>query len=455
MSFFEDVFARKIDVRYNVDIMKNTEKIHEIIIVDELPPEDVAMLQALYSRDPRSVRVHLEQVRKSGPGKFMERFYVGYGHKSIGDCGTTTLFTEGISMLCAKALQDWLLYNGQESSTRYLDFSKMKMLNPIGTKKASSIQKKWMKLYDEAIEVLVEDLQKKHPLKETEKPEVYEKAIRARAFDISRCLLPAGMTTMVAWHTNLRQAADHLKCMRHHPLEEVRIVADEITEALKTKYPNSFSHKQYPEEEKFLELSQGQVAYLKPFPIKDFTYESFLKPKHLAKYKKIITSRPAKSELPYQIRTCGDIQFSFLLDFGSYRDLQRQRSMISPQPLLTTRFGFHPWYLEQFPTVFRTKLKKEILKLKTEIRALPCDDETRQYYIAMGFQVAIEITTTLPSAVYIAELRSGNTVHPTLRPIAQDIAKTLKKLVPGIAMHCDMGPDEFSVKRGLQDIVQK
>ena len=90
-----------------------------------------------------------------------------------------------------------------------------------------------------------------------------------------------------------------------------------------------------------------------------------------------------------------------------------------------------------------------------EIKNLPGDEVTKQCYIAMGFNVSIEMTAPLPSAVYIAELRSGMTVHPTLRPIAQEIGKTLKKIIPGIALYIDEGPDEFSVKRGGQDIVEK
>ncbi|MBP9828132.1 hypothetical protein KBC55_03165, partial [Patescibacteria group bacterium] len=80
------------------------------VVLDGFSPEDSAMLQALYSRDPKSVLTHVSKVLESGSGKFMERYYVGYNHKSIGDCGSTTVCVEGISMLAAKALQDWRLY---------------------------------------------------------------------------------------------------------------------------------------------------------------------------------------------------------------------------------------------------------------------------------------------------------------------------------------------------------
>lgn len=60
------------------------------------------------------------------------------------------------------------------------------------------------------------------------------------------------MTTFVSWHTNLRQAHDHLKRLRHHPLKEVSEIANEILENLKTKYSASFLHKSYQSEEDYL-----------------------------------------------------------------------------------------------------------------------------------------------------------------------------------------------------------
>ena len=90
----------------------------KIFIYDEFNPEDTAMMQALYSRSAESVTEHVAKVRQSGTGKFMEKYYVGYGHASIADCGSTTIFIEGVSMLVAKAVQDWPLYSGQETSSR-------------------------------------------------------------------------------------------------------------------------------------------------------------------------------------------------------------------------------------------------------------------------------------------------------------------------------------------------
>ena len=108
----------------------------QVFLYDEFNPEDTAMLQALYSRSPESVAKHVEKVRQTGSGKFMETFYVGYGHSSIADCGSTTLFIEGLSILADKALQDWPLYCGQETSTRYVDMAKQPIIDPLNTEQS-------------------------------------------------------------------------------------------------------------------------------------------------------------------------------------------------------------------------------------------------------------------------------------------------------------------------------
>jgi hypothetical protein len=88
----------------------------EVVLLETgaiITAEDTAMIQALHSRDPKGIHSHLEKLAKSGSGKMMESFYVGYGHKSIGDCASTTIFIEGCSMLAAKAIQQSALYNDQ------------------------------------------------------------------------------------------------------------------------------------------------------------------------------------------------------------------------------------------------------------------------------------------------------------------------------------------------------
>lgn len=429
----------------------------EIVIVDDLGPEAVAMVQALYSRDPRSVKTHLLQVRTRGADKFMASFYVGYGHKSIGDCGTTSIFVENVSMLVTKAVQDWPLYSGQEASTRYLDMATQPVRDPVATPESKFIQEEWIRFYQHVLRELIVPLKARFPIQPGEKDAVYDKAIKARAFDIARGFLPAGVTTFAAWHTNLRQAYDHIKEMRHHPLAEVKETAELILHELKKKYPSSFSHKEYPAEEAYLAKSMTECTYYDDDECKvnEFTVRSMLDLKGLAKHQKLLAERPPRCELHQRLRQYGNLQFSFPLDFGSYRDLQRHRSLVQEMPLLTTRHGFYSWYLEQLPDELRKEAMSVIAAQEKRIAALETTPESKQYYIAMGYTVTAKITGGLPAMVYTAELRSTDTVHPTLRLQAQKMGEAIQTAVPGIAVHCDHSPGSWNIKRGHQDIVPR
>lgn len=428
----------------------------KIFLFDEFAPEDVAMMQALYSRSSESVVKHAEKVRASGSGKFMERFYVGYGHQSIADCGSTTLFIEGVSMLCDKAIQDWPLYAGQEVSTRYINMSRQPICDPLKNKASQRIMQRWMDFYVSSGPILEKHLRGKYPRKENEDEKVYNKAIQARTFDILRSFLPAGMTTQLSWHTNLRQAWDKIATLRHHPLREVREVADGLWRELKKKYPNSFSHKLYEKQEEYRSILLKEHTYFNPPRFgKRFTCSSTLKPSVLTPYRQILKGRPIKTNLPFFMRSLGTFTFDFLLDFGSFRDLQRHRASIYQMPLLTTKYGFEVWYLNQLPEALRKRAEKLIEQQARAIAALKISEEERQYFIAMGFRVACRFTFDLPALVYFIELRSGKLVHPTLRPIAHQMHGVLQKLVPIVQLHTDLDLDDWDIRRGLQDIVKK
>jgi thymidylate synthase ThyX len=430
-------------------------RMKEIIIVDDLSPEVVAMLQALYSRSPRSVKEHLVKVKESGAEKIHGELLCRLRAQVIGDCGTASIFVENVSMLVAKAVQDWPLYSGQEASTRYLDMAAQEVLNPLENPEGKEIQDAWMAFYRQALEELVPVLKERFPLKEGEKEAMYEKAIKARSFDIARGFLPAGVTTYAAWHTNLRQAYDHIKEMRNHPLAEVREVAGMIHAELKAKYPfellaQGVSRRGgiHSREHEGIRLLRRCLDHRLLIPVS---------PRHGGPRPPRETARrsPCQGRASSANATVRKHHLLIPLDFGSYRDLQRHRSCVQEMPLLSTKHGFYDWYLEQLPEGLRARAVELIKAQEERIAKLDAGDEVKQYYVAMGYTVVVKMTCPLPAAVYTAELRSSDTVHPTLRLQAQRMGEALKSAVPGLAMHHDMSPGTWNIKRGLQDIVKR
>lgn len=428
----------------------------KIFIYDEFDPQDTAMLQALYSRSASSVVDHVDKVKKTGSGKFMERYYVGYGHNSIADCGSTTIFIEGVSMLVAKAIQDWPLYSGQETSSRYIDMSKQVLIDPVSSKESKDILDSWMSFYVDSQQSVIDHLKDKYPKKPDENEDIYDKAILARCFDIMRGFLPAGVTTQLSWHTNLRQAYDKLSLLKYHPLVEVSSLAKNILSGLKSKYPNSFGHKEYEDQENYRREIVESHSYFneKDYP-EDFSFNHNLDLETLAKYEDVLSTRPIKTNLPLFLADLGSLKFKFLLDFGSFRDIQRHRNGVCRMPLLTSDYGFNDWYLNQLPESVKERAMNLIGEQVDKIKKISANPIEVQYYLAMGFNVACQVTYGLPAAVYTTELRSGKTVHPTLRKIALKMDEAIKNNIPIVKMHSDLDLDDWDIRRGMHDIKEK
>lgn len=462
----------------------------QIFVYHDLHPEDGAMLQALYSRSPASVVTHLEKVKAAGSGKFMSQYYVGYGHASIGDCGVITIFLENYSMLAAKAIQDNPLYSGQEASTRYLDFAQQPLYDPYNHPASMAILQGWMALYNSTMPLMKAALEARHPFNEADykSEKIWRNTLHARAFDILRGFLPVGCTTLFSWTTNLRQARDRLMQLKNHPLPEIQQLAQDLFKELYSKYPNSFTGEELSNTERYAArdayataqaeidnfishetlMAQGRVkesdipALQRGEIIVD---RSGLNTQSLNAWEQqALNTRPEGAHLNRRLAAYGNYNLYFLLDFGSYRDLQRHRNGTCQVPLIDGTFGVYPWYMQQVesligPEAF-SNFKAEVSRLLAAIEALSLQGiktnaMQNQYLYPMGMALLCHLGYSLPQMVYVAELRSMKTVHATLRPIAQQMGAILKADFPTMALYIDTDADGWSAKRGTQTIEEK
>jgi len=458
----------------------------DVFIVDTKNPEDLAMLQALYSRSPASVLTHLEKLKQSGSGKFMDQYYVGYGHASIGDCGATTVFVEQVSMLVAKAIQDNPLYNGQEASTRYLDFSKQAIVDPYNNPESQKIQSEWRTIYNRTLPLLIEGLKKNYPFDPADykNEKTWENALAARAFDIARSLLPVGTTTLLSWTTSLRAARDHLRRLKHNPLPEIRGVAHKIFDQLIKQYPHSFNPQdieaadtprdayaaRFAERNSFVNVDD----IVQQYAVTDAEIEAMREGKMIVRTKALdlqglrnneketLSTRPSGSPLPWRLEAYGRYNFLFLLDFGSFRDLQRHRNAVCQIPVLDGRFGMNPWYLGQFEQFLSPQEAEQLIQdIDAQFLAIAglaqkgvsVKPLLNQYLMPMGTQALVHASYSVPETVYVGEMRSAKTVHPSLRPVAQKMLGILGRDIPEMTLYGDMDMDSWSAKRGEQTIM--
>src|SRR5246500_6092709 len=101
-----------------------------VFTVAPMPPEKCAYALARSSRSPDSIRDSIEWVRTHDSARFLESFYLQYGHASIADLGHVTMCFEGVSELAATEIEDEQLWDGQARSSRYQDFSKSGFVTP-------------------------------------------------------------------------------------------------------------------------------------------------------------------------------------------------------------------------------------------------------------------------------------------------------------------------------------
>jgi thymidylate synthase ThyX len=440
----------------------------KIVVLDSgavLTAEMTAMLQALHSRSTDGIHGHLKVLAQRGADKFMSTYYVQYGHKSIGDCGVGIVFIEGISMLAAKAIQDSKLYNGQEASTRYIDFANQAFLNPLGTAVGTAINEEYRRFYLKAVKEMTEQLPHRYPMGAGEKEGFYNKAIAARAFDITRGFLPAGASTNIAWTTTLRQFDDRIMQLSHHPLAEVREIAQKLNEAMLTVYPSSFKEDTQERREKYsathtyTALAAQQYYYHDPkCPALELVRDGIDTPAlQDPNLRPLFTDRPVQTELPKWLGAYGEAAFAFQLDFGSFRDIQRHRAVTQRMPLLTADIGFNDWYLDELTPELRSEAQELIERLTKAAAELTDDVALRQYYLPMGLNISNYLSGDLPSLVYLIELRATSLVHPTLAVQAAKMSGLLTEKYGkslGLKIHLSSEPGRFDVKRGEADIVR-
>ncbi len=435
-------------------------------VIDGEDPETTAMLQALYSRSAESVDEHLAEVLERGSAKFMSSFYVGYNHKSIADCGSTTIFIEDVSLLVAKAIQASPLYSGQETSTRYLDMTARPIVDPQRSPGSAAVLARWMDFYKKALAAVPDEVRLRYPRRPEDKEDRYEAAVKARAFDVCRGFLPAGITTQLSWHTNLRQAHDHLSWLRHHPLSEVRVVAEGILGALAEKYPSSgfgttagagvsgvtdgqAARDAWAAEAAAMHAYDEEAEEIEPGVRMWPNYA----PAALMQYERLLSTRPRGAVLPHFLADVGQFGLTFDLDFGSFRDLQRHRNGVCRMPLLGALPAFESWYVGELP---RALQGEAVALIESQREAIPSAVQNRtlaQYYRPLGQKVRCHVTYGLPALLYVLELRSQKTVHPTLRRRVLEAAKRVRAaLPPYVAMHIETDPDDWTLRRGQQDI---
>lgn len=434
-------------------------------------PEILAMVQSMYSRSDMGIEERLQDLnegdadlKQSKIKQSLNTFYLNYGHSSIADCANVPVFIEGVSMLAAKALQDNPLYNGQERSTRYQDFSTVPFYADSEFSKQTG--EKWRALYKAYLpkieawvvaeyspkrdlilkaESPVDRTPEEHLASCTKRDVMWAKTCKAIAFDIARGLLPCGATTSLSMYMSLRKYRDHLTSLSGHPLAEVRRLALQINDELYARYPNTFK----PIRD-VVDVKNDFYMLRKVYDAKSHTT--------VVDYVKLGGS----SELPARYLANTDHLEWFGIqggiDFGSYRDLQRHRNGPNQMPLVSASNGDINFFYKKILKEVDFELFQQVLDIYDQLIASSNIHSNSivelQYAHPMMTQVPVGMFWSLGQLKYVIALRSKTSVHPTLRAWCHSLYFQLSDCTQR-QIDLDIRGDYINSDRGSQDLIRR
>ena len=209
----------------------------QVYAIHGADPEVQAYAMAKYSRSALSMKESLTELNAQKAEKFLNTFYFQYGHRSIADLAHIAMAIESLSLLAATIVVDETRWDGQERSTRYQNFRKSGYFTPdfAGDAEAAKLYRETIDYlfseYENFSEQMFQHLAAGTPRPEDMKPEAYERTLRARAFDLTRYILPLATNTSLGQIVNARTLETQVSRLLAHTHKEVRELGQKLKDA--------------------------------------------------------------------------------------------------------------------------------------------------------------------------------------------------------------------------------
>ena len=404
-----------------------------------------------------------------------DRVFFEYGDDSVAQLGGVHLACEQASNLLTKVLEWGRLMAYLEQSTRYIAYDQRlggryryyrdpQVLNSsLGTRYVGDIDRMFS-TYSELVPVMQDFFRTNVPKEAGDSDFAYRQAIKARALDSIRGLLPAASLSNVGIYGTGQAYEALLLRMRAHPLPESRFYADMMLTELRKVIPSFLKRVDLPDRggltSRYLSDNRGAMEDLagRVFgdavggPVNDDSVElvdfdpdgetkmiaAMLYP-HTSLADRTVESRvramPAAERVAVVRAYCGDRQnrrhrpgralervyyrFDVLSDYGAFRDLQRHRMLTIEWQPLSTRHGYvRPSAVdaagedEKFDAVMaRSARLYEALSAEFSDQA--------SYAVALAYRIRYSMQMNAREAMHMVELRTTPQGHPAYRRVCQ------------------------------------
>ena len=480
-----------------------------VLALAPMPPEKSAYALARYSRSPDSIEESIRWVHGHSSEKFWEQFYFDYGHASIADLGHVIICFEEISELAAIRLEDEPLWDGQAKSSRYQNFASSRWFVPgqIRGSETEALYEGILRSLGDVYRLLHEPLKQflatREPRPESMKQADYDRTIAARAFDVTRYLLPLAAKTNVGQVVSIRTLEKQITRLLSSQLPELRSIGEDLKEACQRQPVNlwgelcgqtggGLSDPLAPtlarhakanvyQETVYADLARyakevlrgtgldqpGTWGAMEPVELIDPQYPldeivtTLLYRVSQAPYRKILEvvrewtekekqatievatrQRGPYDELIKEFRSGYAFIFDILMDIGAWRDMHRHRRCQQVQQNFTTVHGYDvPQSLVD--AGLDQEYRQAMDAVRQDIDSLrKKDQEASLYAIPFGFKVRCLFKMDYAEAEYISKLRSGVKGHWSYRTVAWQMKQQLAKKFPFLGEQIQATPPD-------------
>jgi thymidylate synthase ThyX len=463
-----------------------------------LPEVVKGALFARYSRSSKSVRrlfldEFVDDLDVSGDAgidatvglrraeQLYERVFLEYGDDSVAQLGGVHLACEQASNVLTKVLERGRLMSYLEQSTRYLGYDRrlesgrFRYHRPQAVLESSwgaryvGAMDRMFESYAETLRRLESALASRFPRGSGDPDVVHRRAVRAKALDAVRGMLPAAALSNVGIYGTGQSYEQLIMRMRAHPLAEARSYAELMLQELRKVIPSFLQRIDRPDrggawneyltstrgateslietwwpdarepatamaapgvhEVRLLDFDpQGEAKVLAAicFPHANLS-ESELDRRValLSEEQKIelldayVGRRVNRRHRPGRAFERTTYRFEVVADYGAFRDLQRHRLLTIDWQPLGTSLGYEmPAVVEEAglaPGFTATMEQSAVLHGDL---AAPFPHEA-QYAVALAFQIRFVMEMNAREAMHLVELRSSVQGHPSYRRVAQ------------------------------------
>ncbi len=470
-----------------------------------LPEVVKGALFARYSRSPKSLRrLFLDEfvgelditgdatvdatVGLRRAEQLYEKVFFEYGDDSVAQLGGVHLACEQASNVLTKVLERGRLMAYLEQSTRYIAYNQRLTTghyryyrdpdlldSPFGARYVGEMDRMF-DTYGELVDEAKAFLSVRHPRQPGDSDFVHRQAIRAKALDALRGLLPAASLSNVGIYGTGQSYEALLLRMRSHPLPEARRYATMMLDELRKVIPSFLQRVDRPDRggewSAYLEGTRKATAervealLADPDPEEDPAHGPSGQPSvALVDFDpdgedKVIAAicTPLTSLSEEQVRKKVDgmgaedkrsllrayvgerknrrhrpgrafertgYYFDVVTDYGAFRDLQRHRMLTIEWQPLGIRLGYDvPDVVAEAGLADRYVASLERSRELAEALA-PTFPAESVYAVALAYRIRYSMQMNAREAMHLLELRSGTQGHPSYRWVAQEMHRQI------------------------------